>query len=319
MTDTPIYTLTMNPSIDKTLIIPRLVPGELHRANVARTEIGGKGLNVSTALALLGLPSNAFALIGHREHQRFKTELIQRGVSPRLFPHDGETRTTFTLKEVGNQRETKINETGPEVTAEIGDALVDYATLSMEANALVALSGSVPPGIPSVCYRDAVTAWHEKLPGVRAFVDASGDLLFNAADTRPYAVKINLTEMAELVNMALATEAEYHGGCSFLLGQGIEIVVMTRGADGLILARRGCSDIFYARPPSVQIGSAVAAGDATMAGLLWSIADGCDLETTARRMAACGTAAAMQPGSGVGTRAAVEALLPAITVERRAL
>ena len=52
-----IVTLTPNPSFDLTMAIGQLEPGELHRAETAVTEAGGKGLNVSRALSLAGIHS----------------------------------------------------------------------------------------------------------------------------------------------------------------------------------------------------------------------------------------------------------------------
>ena len=76
------------------------------------------------------------------------------------------------------------------------------------------------------------------------------------------------------------------------------IVCLTRGARGLVLAAGG--ELVMASPPSVAARSPVGAGDATLAGLLWALSDGCDATKTARRAVACGAAAAMQEGTGVG-------------------
>ncbi len=63
--------------------------------------------------------------------------------------------------------------------------------------------------------------------------------------------------------------------------------------------------------------SPIGAGDATLAGLLWATLDGCDAAETARRAVACGTAAAMQEGTGVGERTLVEELLPRVLLRTR--
>src|SRR5918998_977489 len=46
-----IVTLTPNPSLDRTIEIPELHRGEVHRATGGRVDPGGKGVNVSRALA----------------------------------------------------------------------------------------------------------------------------------------------------------------------------------------------------------------------------------------------------------------------------
>ena len=74
--------------------------------------------------------------------------------------------------------------------------------------------------------------------------------------------------------------------------------------------------LLSAVPPPVAAASPIGAGDATLAGLMWAVQDGCDPVETARRAVACGTAAAMQEGTGVGERATVEMLLREVRVDR---
>ena len=51
-----IVTLTPNPSIDRAIVIDALHRGEVHRATSSRVDPGGKGVNVSRALAAQGAP-----------------------------------------------------------------------------------------------------------------------------------------------------------------------------------------------------------------------------------------------------------------------
>lgn len=46
-----IVSLTPNPSIDRAIVIDALLRGEVHRATSSRIDPGGKGVNVSRALA----------------------------------------------------------------------------------------------------------------------------------------------------------------------------------------------------------------------------------------------------------------------------
>ena len=49
-----IVTLTPNPSIDRSISVPQLLHGEVNRASASRVDPGGKGINVSRALAAQG-------------------------------------------------------------------------------------------------------------------------------------------------------------------------------------------------------------------------------------------------------------------------
>src|SRR3954463_15611053 len=54
-----IVTLTLNPSLDRTIEVERLVRGTMTRATSARLDPGGKGVNVSRAPLANGVPSGA--------------------------------------------------------------------------------------------------------------------------------------------------------------------------------------------------------------------------------------------------------------------
>ena len=89
---------------------------------------------------------------------------------------------------------------------------------------------------------------------------------------------------------------------------GIRLVVLTRGANGLVLAMDEITVI--AIPPPVPTRSRVGAGDATLAGLLWAFSDNWNPHKMARRAVACGTAAAMQEGNRLGETSRIQRLLP---------
>ena len=59
-----IVTITLNPSLDRTLEIERLVRGSVLRTSSPTLEAGGKGVNVSRALAANGIPNLAVLPVG---------------------------------------------------------------------------------------------------------------------------------------------------------------------------------------------------------------------------------------------------------------
>lgn len=149
--------------------------------------------------------------------------------------------------------------------------------------------------------------------GGRAFLDASGLALQAGASALPFALKPNLEEASELLHRPLTTVAAQAQAVQDLAALGISMVVLSRGAEGLLLAMNG--EIAVASPPPVDARSPVGAGDAALAGLIWAAVENYDLRETARRAVACGTAAAMQEGTGLGTRALIESLMLQVQVD----
>jgi 1-phosphofructokinase len=308
-----IITVTLNPTLDKTLSVPRLQPGAVHRAQVLREDLGGKGVNVSRALRALGIASRIVGFIGGRTGQAMQSGLLAAGFDVHFIDVGGETRQNLTLLDEASGQYTKINEAGPTVGPHHVTALQIQVEQMARAGDLWALCGSLPPGAPPDLYARLI----EQVQGCggRAFLDSSG-LAFRAGlAAQPFAVKPNSEEAAELLQQPLHGDDEHCFAARRLQAEGVRLVALTRGAQGLVLAMD--EDLLIASPPPVTARSPIGAGDAALAGLLWAVSDRCDAVETARRAVACGTAAAMQEGTALGDRVLIEKLLSQVKVIKR--
>jgi 1-phosphofructokinase family hexose kinase len=299
-----IVTLTLNPSLDRTLSVPQLLPGTLHRAEFIRQDLGGKGFNVSRALHALGIPSHIVGVIGGRTGRALREGLLADGFDVHLVEVEGETRQNVTLLDESTGLYTKINEPGPALGPHHIAALETWIEQMVRPGDLWALCGSLPPGAPQGLYADLIRAVQRS--GGLVFLDTSGPALQAGLQAGPFAIKPNSEEAAEVLQMSLSSDRDHHQAARELQSKGVRLVALSRGAQGLVVAKD--RTLVAAIPPSVAVRSPVGAGDASLAGLLWAVLDQCDPTETARRAVACGTAAAMQDGSGVGDRVLVEAL-----------
>ena len=313
-----IVTVTLNPTLDKTLSVPVLRPGEVHRARFLRQDIGGKGINVSRALRALGVASLPIGFLGGATGRAMRDGLIAAGYAARFVDVPGETRQNLTLLDEATGVYTKINEPGPTIGPEHLAALYALVDELTAPGDLWALCGSLPPGAPADLYADLVTAVQAR--GAQAILDTSEEALRLGLAARPAGIKPNSEEAAQALGQSVISDAEHVDAARRLRDllapatPPAPVVCLTRGAAGLVLAADG--ELVMAEPPPVAARSPVGAGDATLAGLLWALADGCDAGEMARRAVACGTAAAMQEGTGVGTRALVDELRPQVRVVR---
>jgi 1-phosphofructokinase family hexose kinase len=313
-----IYTVTPNPTLDKTLAVARLIPGEVHGARLVRQDLGGKGINVSLALRALGIESQVIGFVGGRTGALFTKGLAALGFTTHLIEIGGETRSNITLMDESSGVTTKINEPGASVDAAHVAALLSLVDTLAQPGDLWALCGSLPPGAPPGLYAQIIQRVQAR--GGRAFLDTSGAALRAGLEAQPYALKPNGEEAAAVLDVELQSEADYAKAAKQLLGEsGAHVVVITRGSDGLLLATAGSDEVIVTVPPPVTARTPVGVGDAALAGMLWALRDGMDIAEVARRMVACGTAAVMQEGSAAAERAAVEALLPRVTLRRLSL
>jgi 1-phosphofructokinase family hexose kinase len=311
-----IVTVTLNPTLDKTLSVPALRPGEVHRARFLRQDIGGKGINVSRALRALGVTSIPIGFLGGATGRAMRDGLAAQGYDARFVEVPGETRQNLTLLDESTGVYTKINEPGPTIGPEHLAALYALVDELAAPGDLWALCGSLPPGASPGLYADLVAAVQAR--GAAAILDTSETALRLGLAARPAGIKPNSEEAAQALGQAVSSDAENVAAVRRLADllapatPPAPIVCLTRGARGLLLAAGG--ELVMAEPPPVAARSPVGAGDATLAGLLWALSEGCDASEIARRAVACGTAAAMQEGTGVGTRALVDELRPLIEV-----
>ena len=303
-------TVTLNPTRDKALSLPRLQPGTIHRARLVREDWGGKGINVSRALLAMGIPSRVVGFMGGRTGRAMRDDLIAAGFEVHLVEVQGETRTKLIIHDEARDQYTEINELGPGVTPDQLAAMQAQIAQMAEPGDMWAFCGSLPPGAPVDTYAQLIQVVQAR--GGRAFLDASGAALRAGLEARPYGIKPNSDEASELLHLTLDGDADHVTAAHRLQQAGIHVVALSRGAQGLLLAVDG--RLCAAVPPPVAVRSPVGAGDAALAGLLWAISDGCDPAQTAARAVACGTAAAMQEGTAMPERALVEQLLSRVTV-----
>ncbi len=305
-----IVTVTLNPTLDRTLIVPELRLGEVNRARAVRDDLGGKGVNVSRALQALGLPSTIVALLAGWTGRAMQEGLLAAGFDVVALEVPGETRRNVTLRDEATNQTTKINEPGPVLDSDHAEALAERIAGLARPGDLWAFCGALPPGAPSGFYARLIDIVQSA--GARAFLDTSGAALAQGLQARPFGAKPNREEASELLGVPLIGGITDVSAARALHAVGVEVVALSAGADALVLAMGDATIAAY--PPPIPVASPIGAGDSALAGLLWAVAEDCEPVECARRAVACGAAAAMQEGTGVGDRALVEKLLPMVEV-----
>lgn len=306
-----IFTVTLNPSLDRTLTVPRISFGGALRATASRWDWGGKGFNVSRALAALGAQSVAVGFAGGATGQQLAQGLESLGITTDLVKTAGETRSNVVVAEAGSGRYVKVNELGPTAQPDEVEALLDRVRARVGPGDLWILSGSLPPGLVPDFYAQLVQLVQAR--GGRALLDAGGEPLRLGCGAGPILIKPNAAEAEELAGFEIRAEVDALAAAQYFCGLGVGSVALSLGAGGLLLASAG--QAVRARPPQVEAQNPVGAGDALLAGIAWALARDLPLEEVARWGVAAGTAAAMRPGVGVGTLAEVRVLHKEVQIE----
>lgn len=303
-----IYTVTLNPALDKTVEIPDFTLNTVNRITTIRTDPGGKGINVSKVIAKLGGTSKALGILGGASGHAIVAGLKDYGLECCFQFVPGETRTNLKVIDPVNHTNTDINEPGVQVNEQILSNLLGQLTDMIRPNDIVVLSGSLPSGAPVDSYATWVTAC--KAAGAKVFLDADGELLAHGLKAVPYLVKPNNDELSRLVGRRLETPEELDQAARVLLDTGIERVVVSMGSKGALYVERGRT--IYAEGLKVPVGSTVGAGDSVVAALAWAEDQGLSLEESVQLSTATGAANVMCSGTQAAEYSVIQSLIPKV-------
>lgn len=288
-----IYTVTLNPAIDKTVMIENLRTGAVNRVASVREDPGGKGINVSKCLKNLGEPSVAAMILAGDAGKRLETMLEALGIASLAVWAEGESRTNLKIIDPVKGENTDINEPGPTVTETLLDQLKTKLSENIQRGDIVILSGSLPAGVDRGLYKDWTA--HFRNLGACVYLDADGEPMHKGITAVPYMIKPNNDELAALMGKERLTTEEMLAEGRRLLESGISEIVISLGGDGaLFVSEDGC---YYAEGLPVAVKSTVGAGDSVVAAAAYGQAKNLTREARIQLAVAMGAASVMQSGT----------------------
>ena len=286
-----IYTVTMNPAIDYVVrLAGALCPGRINRSVGEDFQYGGKGINVSNVLRRLGQDTVALGFVAGQTGTWLEQGLKDMGLNT-CFVHleQGMTRINVKVKAGG---ETEINGLGPVIDGAALERL--YQQLNrLEAGDVLVLSGSVPGSLDAGAYARIL----ERLQGrnVLSVVDAAGDLLLQTLPKRPFLIKPNGQELADLFRKPMNEEEDLVEAARELQKRGARNVLVSLAEDGALLLDE-TGKIHRVATPQGDVINSVGAGDSMVAGFLAGYLETGDYSTALRLGVAAGSATAFSLG-----------------------
>ena len=288
-----------NPSIDRLYEVDRLTAGEIHRPLTTVAVPGGKGLNAARAAATLGGSVTAVGIVAGRTGDWISERLADLGLDARLTRSGGETRTCISILDRSSGALTELYERGAEIELAAWDALEATIVGEMERGdvAVVALSGSLPPGAPADGFGRIARLARSMPRPIAVLVDTYGSTLRPVLAERPVLVKVNAAEAGEAGATDVTDAASAVRAGDLLLAAGAGSVVVTLGTDGAVVG----DGTRWTRlvPPDLIGPFPVGSGDAFLAGLAVACERGEPLVDAARLGMAAAIANAQVPGAGV--------------------
>jgi 1-phosphofructokinase len=300
-----ILCVTPNPAVDRALIVPGFLPGEVFRSTQTLTIAAGKGVSLARAAQTLGADVCCSGFLGGRTGEFHRELLAHEGIRTAWTRIEAETRTCIIIADPNSGKSTVVNEPGPTVNSQDWQRLHDDILREAAHADYVCFSGSVPPGSSLDLYgsliRELCAAGHP------VWVDSSGEALRTALAAAPTGIKVNGAEIGALLGMDVNDSVTAFRAASRLRQMGIDNAVVTLGELGAVMAN--ASGEWCAQPPRVQVICAVGSGDAFFAGLISSLAANIAPDEALRRAVAAGAANALSLGAGRFTRQEFDSVL----------
>lgn len=281
-----IYTVTLNPSLDYVVNVDNLNIGTVNRVNSETVLAGGKGINVSLILNALGVESTAAGFVAGFTGSEIVKSVEASGCTCRFIElPEGISRINVKIKD---KKETEINAAGPKIEKEYMEELKNILE-ELEAGDILVLAGSIPASLSTKTYYDITKNMVSK--GVKTVVDASGSILHDLINLKPYLVKPNQDELYELFDVRVNTLGEAQSYAKKIREMGARNAIISLGEVGAVLAAED-GRVYSCIAPRGSAVNSVGAGDSMIAGFIMGMLAEVGYEDSLKLAVAAGSATA---------------------------
>jgi 1-phosphofructokinase len=294
MINKTLTTVTLNPSIDKTITLESLIKDGLNRVQNIRYDAGGKGINLSVAFKGLGGDTKAVG-INYRQNGGMLEDFLKKcNISYDFVLADGRLRENLKIYSSKTENITEINEQGGFVTEKnIKDLIIKVKHEAANSKA-IALCGSIPKGVSSDIYKKLL----EECNSISVFriLDAEEDMLLSGITSGPDMIKPNLFELCTVTGQKPKShEKIVKTARDFAMPYGVSYVCVSMGEDGAMLVTK--DESFYTKSLKVDVKGTTGAGDSFIAGFVKGLFE----EKRTEKLLAYGVAAACDSVEKEGT------------------
>lgn len=308
-----IITVTLNPAIDKTAHVEKMIPNGLNRLNNIILDVGGKGINVSKAIKELGGKYICTGFVAGSNGKWIEDKLDSLGLEYKFRHVEGNTRINLKVLD-RDMNLTELNDTGDQISENDLRYLKEDLIEMVKPNDIVVLAGSVPSGVPVTIYQELITMIKAK--GAKVILDADGDLFTQGIKASPTLIKPNKYELCKYFGISEeVNDVELVSHAKKLLYKGIETVVISLGSRGAIFITN--EETAYVKGLNIIAHSAVGAGDSMVGALAYGISEDLELIPLIKLAVATSAGAVMTKGTKAPSRSVVEMLMKEVEIDFR--
>lgn len=299
-----IYTVTLNPAIDYVIKVDNFETGVVNRTKQENMFFGGKGINVSNVLKTLGVDSVALGFIAGFTGKAIKEGLEVKGLKTDFVEVDGLSRINVKMK---SDLETEINGMGPQIGIDQVNQLLKKLDGLKDGDILI-LSGSISGNMIDDMYEKIMMYVNTK--DVLVVVDATNNLLMNCLKHKPFLIKPNNHELAEIFNVEIKNKEDVVEYAKKLQAMGAKNVLVSMAGDGAVLVDQN-HQVHLTPAPQGQVKNSVGAGDSMVAGFIAGYLQTNDFSKALKQAIATGSATAFS--EDLATKEKIDELLKLIS------
>ncbi|MCI0481798.1 MAG: 1-phosphofructokinase, partial [Candidatus Dadabacteria bacterium] len=304
-----IYTVTLNPALDRSIEVQQLRNDDANRIESEKSYAGGKGIDASRVIQVLGGQSIALGFVGGFNGMELEQRLLRQGVRCDFVETRGDTRTNIIIYVRSTGTYTTLNAKGPDVNEVETKEILDKISGLTDVSYMI-ISGSIPSGVSQDIYRQIVEIARAK--GAFVALDADGEPMKQGIEAGPTIIKPNVHELGRLMGREITDIPGALDSAEGLKKKRVDIVLVSMGAKGALLVSDSAR--LFAVPPKIAVGSTVGAGDSLLAGFVLGHFQGRRLAECLRFGVAAGAATAMSRGTELCKREDVEELMPKVEI-----
>lgn len=289
---TTITTLCLNPALDVTYHVAKLIPEQKSRSDAARHDPGGNGINIGRALKRMQIDAHTFCIVAGDVGQLLQ-RLLEHQLDNVYYEHvDGETRINSTIIELDTQTQYQVTDAATEIPQkQLNRVIDDFVNLTGQGFGVI--TGSCQPNVSTDLYARLVEQINQN--GGEAVIDTHGEALKLAINANPFLIKPNRYELETIIGRELPSIEKVAREARIIQQQGVTNVCVSLGDEGAVLV--GPENSYYANALDVPINTTVGAGDSMVAGLVTGFSLSKQTEQALRHGIACGAGTVMHPGT----------------------
>jgi 1-phosphofructokinase family hexose kinase len=307
-----ITTITLNPALDKTVYVDKLVPNDTNRVKLVEMDAGGKGINCSRMLNRLGAETSIVAFIGGKTGDLIETVLAKEAIPTDFIRTRRPTRSCIAVQDSSGEPPTTFNERGGPIEHDELVEVFEKAKNAARQSSYLILGGSVPVGVNPDVYNVLIQIAING--GARAVLDADGEALAQGIKARPFMIKPNCEEAERYFGKQFESKGDVARAALKFAEMGIDLVIISLGKQGLVAHYEGL--VYSVAPPEVKAISTIGSGDSLIAGVVHGLDQGMGIEDALKVGCAAGAATALSDGADIGLKEDVDRLCSECSVTR---